>query len=145
MGKAEKTLIAKALFAQSGLNRKEIAKQVGISETTLRDWIKKGGWEDIRESRMITREHLLQESYAQLAATNKRITEEFGGVPNKELSDAKAVIRKEIESLSHQPLYRYVEVMEDFQGWITKNAPKELPNMTRLSMSFIEDVAAKKI
>ena len=144
MSKAEKKVIAEGLFIKTTLTRKEIAAQVGVSQTTLRDWIEKGGWESIKQSGTIKFQALLEESIKQLEAINKRINDEHGGVPNKELSDAKAVIRKEIEVLSKKPLFRYVEVMEDFQGWTTKHHPEDLQKVTKLSMKFIEDIAAQK-
>ena len=144
MEKAEKKALAESLYINTSLSRKEIAKQCKCSETSLRAWIKDGGWEDIKESRTITKSHLLQESFQQLKAINDKIRTEMKGVPNKELSDAKAVIRKEIEALSDQPLYRYVEIMEEFQGFITKNNPTDLHTVTKLSMAFIEAVASKK-
>lgn len=144
MKNQEKKDFAKLLFIQSNLNRKEIASQVGVTEKTLRNWIESDNWQDIKDSQTITREALLSDSYAQLKAINEKIKTELGGVPNKELSDAKAVIRKEIESLSVHPTYRYVEVMEEFQSWLTRNEPQHLKVMTELSLKFVEEIAAKR-
>lgn len=142
--KNDKKELAKSLFVKSGFTRKEIANTVGITEKTLRKWIEEYGWEDLKITESITRSHLLKEAYKQLKNINDYIDRELGGVPNKEMSDAKAVIRKEIEALSEQPLYIYVEVAEEFTSWLSMNHPKELKQVTSLIYEFIEELAKKQ-
>ena len=135
--------MAKSLFIKSDLLRKEIAKQVGVTEKTLRDWISKFNWEELKLSQTITREQLYEQELKQLAALNKQI-EEQGGVPNKQQSDAKAVIRKNIEVLSHTPLYKYIEAFDDFSNWMIKNHPADLKLLAERSYEFLEDLAKKQ-
>jgi len=143
MKSSEKQHLAKSLFIKSDLNRKEIAKQVGVTEKTLRDWIQKFNWEELKISQTITREQLYEQELKQLAALNKQI-EDQGGVPNKQQSDAKAVIRKNIEALSHTPLYKYIEAFDDFSDWLIKNHPGDLKLMAERSYEFLEELAKKK-
>ncbi len=144
MRNAEKKNFAQGLFVKSDLNRKEIATQVGVTEKTLRKWIDDGGWQELKDVQSITRSQLLIDAYKQLAAINKKINDEHEGVPTKELSDAKGVIRKEIETLSDNPLYLYVEVFENFTDWMARNHPKHLKDLARLSYDFVQEVAKKK-
>lgn len=144
MKNAEKKELARSLYTKSQLNRKQIAVQVGTTEKTLRKWIDEENWDAIKDSLQITRPQLLQESYQQLAAINKKIKEELGGVPNKELSDAKGVIRKEIEAFSVQPLYKYIEVFEEFIDFLSKNEPSLINPFTDASQNFINQISKSK-
>ena len=139
MNREEKKRLAYTLYVKSAGKplRKDIAKQVGTTEKTLRNWIDEGGWENQKEALQITRPQLLQEAYAQLKAINQCIEKEHGNIPNKELSDAKAVIRKEIETFSTQPVHRYIEVFEDFIEWLSLNDPANVATFGTLSQQFI--------
>lgn len=126
------------------MNRKEIAATVGVSEKTLRSWIDSGEWDKQRDSLRITRPQLLQEAYAQLNAINIKIKESYAGVPPKDLSDAKAVIRKEIEALEHAPIFRYVEVFEHFMDFLSKSYPVEMVPFAKRSQEFISELQKHK-
>lgn len=144
MKNAGKKELALGLFVKSEMNRKEIAATVGISEKTLRSWIDAGEWEKQRESLRITRPQLLQEAYAQLKAINDIIRDKHNGVPSKDLSDAKAVIRKEIEALEKSPIFRYVEVFEDYMNWLSKGYPLEMIAFAKRSQEFISDLQKER-
>lgn len=141
---SDKKLIANGLFVKQNWTAKDIAKHVGVTAKTVGNWIRDGNWKDQKEAQTITRSNLLIDSYKQLAAINKRVETDHDGVPNKELSDAKAIIRKEIEALSHNPLYIYVEVMEELVEWISKNQPASLKEFSKIMNSFIENVSKRR-
>lgn len=144
MRNEEKKKLAHSRFINSHMTRKEIAESVGCTPKTLRGWIKDGNWENQKESRTITRGELLQDAYRQLKAINKKINDELGGVPNKELSDAKGVIRKEIESLTSNPLHIYVDVNLELLEWIRKNKPEKLTDFVNCTNEFINEIAKEK-
>jgi predicted transcriptional regulator len=144
MKNAEKKTLAKTLFVKSSMNRKEIATQVGVTEKTLRNWIDGDNWEELKNSQTITRSQLLQDAYNQLRAINQKIEIDFKGIPTKELSDAKGVIRKEIEHFSHQPIYKYVEVFEEFIEYTSKISPSDLNKFSELSQGFIAHISKRK-
>jgi DNA-binding XRE family transcriptional regulator len=139
-----KKALARELFIKSALTRKEIATNVGVTEKTLRSWIDAGNWETIKESIHVTRNQLLDEAYQQLAAINKKIREEYGNAPTKELSDVKSVIRKEIETFSSQPLHKYIEVFEEMIQYLQKNHPAQVSIFGNLSQEFITEVSKRK-
>jgi len=144
MNISEKKELAKSLYIKSKLNRKQICEMVDCAEKTLRNWIKKYNWDQLREAETITRSELLRSAYKQLQQVNQHIEKELNGIPNKEMSDVKAVIRKEIEALSEMPLYQYIEVAEDFTGWLANNHPKQLKETTSLMYEFIQELATKQ-
>ena len=140
----EKRQLARSLFIKSDLNRRQIALQVACTEKTLRGWIEKDGWQQVREAETITKSQLRKDAYKQLAAINRVINEQMEGVPNKELSDAKGVIRKEIEALGDMPLHKYVEMSMELTGWMQVNCPKKLMEVVGLLDDFIQDMVKKK-
>jgi transposase len=144
MNNREKQEQARGLYVKSTYNQKEIASIVKVTPKTLSKWVKDGNWDEQRDSLQITRPQLLQEAYAQLKAINQRIQTDFAGVPNKELSDAKAVIRKEIEALSSQPIHRYIEVFEEYIDWLSKTHPVQLTDFATSSQEFIHQLSKRK-
>lgn len=134
---AEKKIVAQGLFTRSTMTRKEIASTVDVTEKTLRGWIGDGNWEQMRDAMQITKPKLLNDAYRQLAAINKKIDEELGGVPNKELSDAKATIRKEIEKFETSPIHIFVEVFEELIDFLSKNDPEKLQEFTMITQRFL--------
>jgi len=144
MSNAQKKEQARALYVKSGMNKKQIAEAVKITPKTLNNWIEEGKWDEQKESLQITRPQLLQEAYAQLAAINKQIRDEFNGVPPKHLSDSKAVIRKEIETFDKNPLHQYIEVFEEYVDWLSKTHPSQLAVFGETSMEFINHLSKRK-
>ena len=141
MTNKEKKQLARSLFIKSGINRKQLAQQVGCTEKTLRSWIEKEGWEQVREAETITRSQLIKDAYRQLAAINQVINEQMNGVPDKKLSDAKGVIRKEIEVLGDMPLHSYVEMAMELTAYVQANCPDKLIETTEMLDHFIQEKA----
>ncbi|MCX8482126.1 MAG: hypothetical protein ORN50_00995 [Crocinitomicaceae bacterium] len=140
----EKRELARNLYVKSDFTRKQIAAQVVVTEKTLRKWIDEGEWDKMKDSLQITRPRLLQDAYSQLAKINTYINEKLDGIPNKELSDAKAVIRKEIETFSDQPIHKYIEVFEEFISYLAKTQPASVQEFAKLSQEFINQLNKAK-
>ena len=134
----EKRNIAQPLYTKGKLSRKEICNIVGIAEKTLRAWIEKYNWDDLKEAYSVTRQQLLADAYTQLKAVNQRI-EEKGGIPDKTLTDAKSVLRKEIELLSDSPVHVYIEVFQEVTEWLMSNHPSRAAEISQLLLTFIEE------
>ncbi len=144
MTNKEKKQLARSLFIKSDLTRNQIALQAGCNEKTLRKWILEEGWQDIKEAETITRPELLMDAFKQLKALNLHIETALGGFPDKVASDAKAVIRKEIEALTYMPLHKYIEVSMEFSGWLQASHPEELQHTIALLDGFIQHLSAEK-
>lgn len=138
---AEKKELAKTLFFEGKLNRKQIAKCVGITEKTLRNWIDKEAWENAKSIHSISKTQLLQSAYKQLAAIDKKIATEMDGVPDKNLSDAAAVITKRIEALAKTPIHLYIDVMHDFTKWLGKQQDVEMNSYKQQVILFDKYIA----
>lgn len=137
----ERKDFAKGLFLRSDYSIKEIAAKVPCTEKTLRKWVKVGGWKLLKDMQTITRTKLLHDAYKQLSAVNKHILEELNGIPNKQLSDAKGVLIKEIEALSDTPLHLHIQVVSDIENWLKDNNPKDFMKVKKVLFDFIQSKA----
>ena len=133
----DKKIIAQELFISGAHTRKSISEMVGITEKTLRSWIEAGDWENLKNLHGVTRSALLQDSYSQLKAVNEKISS-IGGVPTKELYDAKSIIGKEIERLSEHSMAVYIECFSEFTGWLLRHHPKESRLFGNMMLEFLE-------
>ncbi|TXI14629.1 MAG: hypothetical protein E6Q66_05885 [Pedobacter sp.] len=133
----DKKILAQELFISGAHTRKSISEMVGVTEKTLRKWIEEGDWEKMKDLKSVTRSQLLRDSYAQLKAVNKKIAS-LGGVPTKELYDAKSIIGKEIERLGEHAIAVYIECFSEFTGWLLRNHPKESRLFGNLMLEFLE-------
>lgn len=134
--------MARSLYLNSSLSNKDIAKQVGTTEKTLRKWRTDEDWDTLKELKTITRSNLLQDAYAQLKTINSEIAELKTGdiATRKVLFDSKAILGKEIDRLSESPLHVYIGVIDELINWIASNHPVKLQEVTTLTFEFIEDV-----
>ena len=133
--------LARGLFLKSQMSKKQIAAQVGVTEATMRKWVRDSQWDTQKEAETITRDVLLQDAYKQLSAVNKDIKENMNNIPDKKMSDVKATLRKEIEALSDNPLHIVVEVVSEFNAWLSRKYPKKLEVLVPLASEFIEKKA----
>lgn len=141
MPKEKEKLIARELYLNTSMSQKEIAIKLGISEQTLSKWIKVGKWEELKAAKSITKEQLLKQAYEQLAAINKTI-EERGGVPDKQLSDAKGILVKEIALLEkNHSISTAVYIMDRFLNYILTHNSSIAKEVSQMQLSFIEMLA----
>lgn len=137
MSREQKRDAAKGLFVKSNMTGKEISVLLGVTEKSVSEWRRKYNWDDDKRTQNITRQSLLADAYKQMDAINKSIADK-GGIPDKNLSDAKAQCIREIERFSDTPTHLYVSVFEDFCAWLSKHAPKQLITVSQLGLQFIE-------
>lgn len=73
--KSEAEQYAKMLFTDNSqkLSNKEIAERVGVRPNTISNWIKKGNWDKLRQSLMVTRQQMITDLYEQLDLLNTSI------------------------------------------------------------------------
>lgn len=137
MSREQKREAAKGLFVKGNMTGKEISILLGVTEKSVSEWRRKYNWDNDKRTQNITRQSLLAEAYKQMDAINKSIADK-GGIPDKNLSDAKAQCIREIEKFSDTPTHLYVSVFEDFCAWLGKHAPKQLIPVSQLGLQFIE-------
>jgi len=139
-----KRMLAKSIYCYAQLPNRKIAELSGITEKTLKAWITKYRWQEEKNATGILRQQLLKETYYQLDAINLQIRVQHQGVPTKQLSDAKGVLIKEIETLDEQPLHRVLEVFREAVAWCGKYKPERLADLTELLNGYVEALAKRE-
>jgi transposase len=66
---------AKLLFIKHGLNQKQVAERVKVTEKTLAKWIVDGKWNDQKRSLMSTRTNIIRELENQIELWKEAIAE----------------------------------------------------------------------
>ena len=101
LNREAKKKLAKELFLTGKHQQKEIANMVGVAENTVGRWVKDGKWELLRANLTTTKESVLSNWYAQLAAMNKAIAErdEKDRFPTSSESDRMIKISAAIKKL----------------------------------------------
>lgn len=75
LNREAKKKLAKELYLTNKHQQKEIAGMVSVAENTIGRWVKEGKWELLRANLTTTKESVLSNWYAQLAALNKIIAD----------------------------------------------------------------------
>ena len=75
LNREAKKKLAKELYLTNKHQQKEIAALVSVAENTIGRWAKEGKWELLRANLTTTKESVLSNWYAQLAALNKIIAD----------------------------------------------------------------------
>lgn len=65
--------LAKILFVNDKLDRKEVSVRVNVTEKTIGKWVTEGDWEKLRVSLLTTKDNVLKDLYSQLDNLNKTI------------------------------------------------------------------------
>lgn len=101
LNRETKKKLAKELFLTNKYQQKEIANMVGVVENTISRWIKDGKWHLLRANLTTTKESVLSNWYAQLAALNKNISDRPEGerFPTTSESDRMIKISAAIKKL----------------------------------------------
>lgn len=146
MNLAVKKELARELFLNTALTQKVIATRVDVTEKTIGKWIADGKWDRLKELKTVTRSELLGQALLQLKTRNQQINEldpkDFKNL--KILTDSQAVIIKQIELLSDNPLHVYIGVIEELIDYCGKTAPDRVKELTQDCFNFIEAVNARQ-
>lgn len=70
---SDKKALAQILFTRNNLSGLEISERVGVSDRTIREWIKKGNWELQRKSLLVTKDEHIRCFLDQISALNEAI------------------------------------------------------------------------
>jgi DNA-binding transcriptional regulator LsrR (DeoR family) len=132
---------AYSLFMQD-VTQKEIAAKIGVSEVTLSKWAKAGGWDDIRKSRLVTKDVELQNKYEQLSELNAAIKRRPEGerYPNAKEADVQCKLAKAIRELERNTaVWQVVQVQTEFIKYVRTVDPKKAIEVSELVDAFIKN------
>lgn len=112
---------AKTLFLDTSqkLTITEIAERVGVRPGTVSNWIKKGGWEKLRKSLLVTRQIMISDLYDQLEFLNNQIKERDNKVATPAEANTIAVLTTSIKRLETETSVAEVyEVATEFLDFL---------------------------
>lgn len=99
MKKLQEREYAKLLFTQMGLNQKEIADKVGVTEKTIGRWKEVDNWEQLKTVLITTRSNVIKNLQRQMELWQTHIGDELAGSKEVDilikLANAIAALEKE--------------------------------------------------
>lgn len=134
---------AKYFYCNTNLSQKEIAERVSVSEVTLSKWAndKKENWDSLKASFTITKQEQLSRTLNQIAAINKKITEEQKGIPTNSDADILAKLAAVIERLEKETsITDVVSVSVKFLDWLRKVDTEKAKELSAFFDAFIKDL-----
>jgi uncharacterized protein YjcR len=140
---SEKKDWAKLLFTREGMTQKEIAEKVGTSTVTVCRWVEAGGWKQLKQSMLITREEQLRHLYMQLEELNTAISERGKGERYADNKDADIIskLTKSIKTMETEAsLTDIVEVCKRLLNWLRPISPDKAKDVSAIFDEFIRDV-----
>ena len=141
--KGQKKEWAKLLYIRENLTQKEIAQKVGSSHITVGKWVKKEGWDKLRQSMLITRETQLSRLYMQLDELNTAIMEREEGhrFPDYKEADTISKLANSIKTMeSDASIADIVEVAKRLLNWLRPVSPDKTVEVARIFDDFIKDI-----
>ncbi|WP_420581949.1 hypothetical protein [Reichenbachiella sp.] len=145
MALSKDSIRAKAhdLYVYSDFNQQEICDICEISDKTLREWIKKHGWEEERKQNSITTPKII-------AALNQRLYElstEDDGKAMIANADKISKIAAAIEKLKGRELYlsNYIEVFKDITNWLFTQGDSQKMHLIDGDEVVVDGVQAAKM
>ncbi|GAA4465185.1 hypothetical protein GCM10023093_16910 [Nemorincola caseinilytica] len=124
-------------FYDKNLTSKAIAERVGASERAVVGWIKKGKWESLRLSMILSRADQLARLYNILRAITDKI-EEQNGIGDTKLADMMIKYTAAIRNLeTDTSIAEIVEVMIKFMDFIQHHHPQHHRLITDISDEFV--------
>ena len=132
---------AKMLFLDTSqkLTNKEIAERIGVRPNTVCVWIRKGSWQKLRKSLMITRQKMIIDLYDQLEWLNNHIKIRDVKVADAKEANTIAVITTSIKRLENETSVAEVyEVATSFLEWLKPQDFELYKKMIPLFDAFIK-------
>ena len=142
ISKKEEKNYAQILFVNENLTAKEIAERVHVSERTMGTWIKKGNWEKLKKSPLVTKQHQISQLYDQFEFLNKQIIDRDYKVADAKEADVISKITSSIQRMEVETsIGQIVEVARNFLDFcreydldFTKEASKHFDSFIQTKM-----------
>ena len=133
---------AKLLFIKdAGITQKEIAAKVEISEKTIGKWIKEEGWEQLRQSTLLSRDVQLQNLNEQWNELNRAIKKKPAGerFPDSKEADILSKLSNAIKNLETEiDLTGAMDAGKGFIQYVRKADFENVQLCTRLYDGYIK-------
>ena len=142
LNRTQKRELAQLLYTRNNFTQKEVAKKVGVSETTMSKWVNAGNWDALKTSITATREEQLRRLYLQLAEYNTAIENREQGkrYPNSKEADAMNKIASAIEKLERETgAVDILNVSKKMLDWLRRFDLPKAQELSALFDAFLKD------
>lgn len=132
---------AEQLITQQNLTQKEAAQKVGVSTVTMNKWYKKFGWEDLKQSLLVTRQSQLKRLYMQMDELNTAIMNRPEGerFANSKEADTLSKLAGAIKTMETEAsIADVVEVSKRFLNFIRRSSPDKAIDVANMFDEFIK-------
>ena len=90
--------LAQILFLQGGLQKKDIAEKLGVSQQTITNWAKADNWDALKKNLLTGKKRILSQLYDELSEFNRMIEDRQGyKVATSKEADARRKLIKDIK------------------------------------------------
>ena len=134
---------AKILFIREGLNAKEIASKIDISQQTIGKWREEDKWDKLKITLTQTKEEQLRNLYEQLAELNAHIAAKESGkrFPDSKEADAQMKLNKSIEALERET--NISEIIDSFTQFLQYLRPIDYQLAHTISFKMDEFIKSR--
>ncbi|HYV92767.1 MAG TPA: hypothetical protein VE978_13310 [Chitinophagales bacterium] len=118
MNNTQKAEVARTLFLKTEKSQKEICEVVGWSEKTFIERKQKGKWEEMRDTRSLTKQQIISLLHNQTLKIVDAAKDENRLLSGREV-DSIAKLASSIDKLEKKAtLETFIEVFEDYNRWL---------------------------
>ncbi len=118
MTKNQKVEVARTLFLMTEKSQKEICDVVGWSEKTFCEQKQKGKWNEMRDTRTLTKQQIISMLHTQTLKIVDAAKDENRVLTAREV-DSVAKLASSIDKLEKKAtLETFIEVFEDYNRWL---------------------------
>jgi uncharacterized protein YjcR len=144
MTNKQKQTLAKLLYVRGVItHQKELAERVGVREATVSGWKKKGNWDRLKRSLLVTRQEQLGHLYGQLEELSTAISGKPEGerYANSKQGDIYAKLTAAIGKLeSELSVQQVIDVMMRFNEFIAKADLEDAQRIIDYQDAFIKSL-----
>jgi DNA-binding XRE family transcriptional regulator len=142
----QKIELAKSLY-MTGIQQKEIAAKINVSEKTVGNWKEKDNWEMERNALQLTITKELPRILKQFTELNNAIESREEG--KRFATSAEIAILREYKnmllSLDRLPLANVVNVMQSFLNFIKDADHNKAKEISDYADAFVKHIASQKV
>lgn len=138
--------LAQVLFLQGGLQKKEIAEKMGVSQQTITNWAKADNWDALKKNLLTGKKRILSQLYDELGEFNRMIQEREGyKVATSKEADARRKLIKDIKDLETKySIAQTTQVAMDFCDFLKPLDMDLAKTVTDYFSAFIQEQVEKQ-
>lgn len=138
--------LAQVLFLQGGMQKKDIAEKLGVSQQTITTWAKADNWDALKKNLLTGKQQILAQLYDELEEFNRMIKEKDDyKVATSREADARRKLIKDIKDLETKyNIAQTTQVAMDFCEFLKPVDYNLAQSMVEYFNAFIQDQVEKQ-